>query len=359
MTAVPPQQRIDAFDFDLPEECIALRPARPRDSARLMVIEPGQPNRHQRVRDLASLVRSGDLLVVNDTRVVPALLPATRGRAGSTAKVSLTLFSRVDARTWRAFAKPAKRLAVGDEVAIADGVLRAEVVEKAPDGSVRLSFSEASVELDRAIAGAGKMPLPSYIAARRAEDAADRLDYQTIFAREDGAIAAPTAGLHFTSDLLSDLGERGIELVSLTLHVGPGTFLPVKVEDISKHPMHAEWGAISEDAATMINRARQRGERIVAVGTTSLRLLESAADEGGEVRPFAGVTDIFITPGYRFRAVDLLMTNFHLPRSTLFMLVAAFSGHQRMHRAYREAIAAGYRFYSYGDACLLHPAAAA
>jgi len=358
VTAVAPM-RVEAFDFDLPEENIALRPARPRDAARLMVIEPDRPNRHLHVRDLPELLRAGDVLVVNDTKVVPAQLSGTRMRGEASAKISLTLVKRIDGRHWRAFAKPAKRLGIGEEIVIDGGALRAEVAEKSPDGTVLLAFDREGPALDAAIAASGHMPLPSYIAARRPEDEADRTDYQTIFAKEEGAVAAPTAGLHFTDALLARLREKGVGLQRVTLHVGPGTFLPVKADDVAGHKMHREWGTISPAVAEAINRARTAGGRIVAVGTTSLRLLESAADEDGAVRPFAGETDIFITPGYRFRAVDLLMSNFHLPRSTLFMLVAAFSGLERMRSAYREAIAEGYRFYSYGDACLLYPEAAA
>jgi S-adenosylmethionine:tRNA ribosyltransferase-isomerase len=345
--------RVDAFDFDLPEASIALRPAKPRDAARLMVVAPGSADRHLNVRDLPDLLRPGDILVFNDTKVIPAVLTGVRRRAGGAANISLTLFTRLDAGKWLAFARPAKRLAAGDEIAIAEGALTAWVVDKAADGSVRLAFDRDGEALATAIARFGHMPLPSYIASRRPEDAADRTDYQTVYAREEGAIAAPTAGLHFTERLLRALREADIGIASVTLHVGPGTFLPVKVEEISAHRMHAERGTISDASAARINAARKAGGRIVAVGTTSLRLLESAADEAGIVHPFAGETDIFITPGYRFRAVDLLMTNFHLPRSTLFMLVSAFCGLRRMQDAYREAITAGYRFYSYGDACLL------
>ncbi len=360
MTAdpIPAAMRVDAFDFDLPEQNIALRPAHPRDAARLMVVAPGRPSRHLHVRDLRGLLRPGDLLVVNDTKVIPAVLTGTRTRAGGSANISLTLFRRLDAREWLAFARPAKRLSAGDEILVADGALAATVVDKSADGSVRIAFDHAGEALDGAIARFGHMPLPSYIASRRPEDAADRTDYQTVYAREEGAIAAPTAGLHFTEHLLASLREGGIDVAPLTLHVGPGTFLPVKADVTTAHRIQAEPGTISEASAAAINGARNAGGRIVAVGTTSLRLLESAADEAGIVHPFAGETSIFITPGHRFRAVDLLMTNFHLPRSTLFMLVSAFSGRETMLAAYRHAIDAGYRYYSYGDACLLHPEAA-
>jgi S-adenosylmethionine:tRNA ribosyltransferase-isomerase len=350
--------QVDEFDFDLPESSIALRPARPRDAARLMVIEPGQASRHLHVRDLVDLLRPGDLLVVNDTKVIPAVLAGSRSRGAASARISVTLFKRIDAGTWLALAKPGKRLAIGDIIDFDGGVLTARVGAKGDDGSIRLAFDPAGAAFDQALARLGHMPLPSYIAGRRGEDDADRTDYQTVYARAEGAIAAPTAGLHFTDELIGRLRGKGIGWQTVTLHVGPGTFLPVKADDIAGHKMHAEWGTISGDTAEAINRARQAGGRIVAVGTTSLRLLESATDEAGIIRPFAGATDIFIAPGYRFRAVDLLLTNFHLPRSTLFMLVSAFAGHRRMLEAYREAIAAGYRFYSYGDACLLFPEAA-
>ena len=347
--------RTDAFDFDLPEASIALRPARPRDSARLMVVEPGQADRHLRVSDLPELLRPGDVLIVNDTKVIPAVLSGTRRRGDNAARIALTLFERASADSWRAFAKPAKRLRAGDVIIIDGGGLAAEVADKSSNGTVQLRFDRSGADLDRALAEIGQVPLPSYISARRDADAEDQTDYQTMFAREAGAIAAPTAGLHFTEDLVERIGSIGARIVAVTLHVGPGTFLPVKVDDIAAHRMHGEWGTVTGAAADTINAARQRGGRVVAVGTTSLRLLESAADEEGNVRTFAGETDLFITPGYRFQAVDLLMTNFHLPRSTLFMLVSAFSGVERMRSAYQEAIAAGYRFYSYGDACLLFP----
>ncbi len=345
--------RVDQFDFDLPAELIALRPVRPRDASRLMVVAPDEANRHLHVRDLPDLLRPGDLLVVNDTKVIPAVLQGIRRRGETTAKISLTLYRRADPATWWAFAKPAKRLAVGEIIAIDASDLEATVVEKTEDGRVELRFNRSGLAMDEALAQHGHMPLPSYIATRRPEDAADRADYQTVYAREEGAVASPTAGLHFTPELLERLRDRGIGKEAVTLHVGPGTFLPVKAETVAGHAMHSEWGTITPATATAINAARAAGGRIVAIGTTSLRLLESAAAEDGTVRPFAGETDIFITPGYRFRAVDVLMTNFHLPRSTLFMLVSAFAGYERMLAAYREAIADGYRFYSYGDASLL------
>ena len=353
--------RVDDFDFDLPEERIALRPAEPRDSARLLVVRPGPALEDRRVADLPELLRPGDVLVFNDTKVLPVQLAGTRARADSAIPVSATLLERIDEARWWAFAKPGRRLKQGDRIRFGHegricllGTLEAEVEAKEEDGRVRLAFSLHGPYLDEAIRLLGDPPLPPYIAARRAADERDRVDYQTVYAAEEGAVAAPTAGLHFTPELLDRLATAGIRREFLTLHVGPGTFLPVKVEDTADHRMHAEHGVIGAAAAERLNMARAAGGRIVAVGTTSLRLLESAADPDGRIRAFSGATDIFITPGYSFRAVDLLMTNFHLPRSTLFMLVAAFSGLQTMRAAYAHAVAAGYRFYSYGDASLLH-----
>jgi len=355
--------RVDLFDFDLPEERIALRPARPRDAARLLVVKPGSGLADAHVRDLPGLLRAGDVLVVNDTRVIPAELRGERVRDGVAAGIAVTLHKRVDQARWRALARGAKKLAVGDRVrfgAVNDAAclisgLDATVESKGEAGEVTLVFDLAGPALDESIMSVGHVPLPPYIAGRRAEDADDRRDYQTIYAEQDGAVAAPTAGLHFTDELLARLAEAGIGRETVTLHVGAGTFLPVKAGDTVEHHMHAEWGTISAATADALNAARARGERIVAVGTTSARLLESATGEDGVIRPFSGETAIFITPGYRFRAVDLLMTNFHLPRSTLFMLVAAFSGLETMRAAYAHAIASGYRFYSYGDASLLFP----
>jgi S-adenosylmethionine:tRNA ribosyltransferase-isomerase len=353
--------RVDLFDFDLPEDRIALRPARPRDAARMLVVRPDSLE-DRSVRDLPDLLEPGDALVVNDTRVIPAELHGERFREGGTAHVSVTLHKREGSSRWRALARPAKRLAAGDRIrfgAVNDNACLIAgldaTVEARSEAEVTLRFDLSGPILDEAIATIGHVPLPPYIAGRRAEDEADRGDYQTVYAREDGAVAAPTAGLHFTPDLLARLDAAGITRHMVTLHVGAGTFLPVKADDTEGHVMHPEWGTVSEATAAALNEARARGGRIVAVGTTSLRLLESAAGEDGMVRPFAGETSIFITPGYRFRAVDLLMTNFHLPRSTLFMLVSAFAGRERMLAAYQHAIAAGYRFYSYGDASLLHP----
>ncbi|WP_375412578.1 tRNA preQ1(34) S-adenosylmethionine ribosyltransferase-isomerase QueA [uncultured Bradyrhizobium sp.] len=352
--------RTDLFDFELPAGSIALRPASPRDSARMLVVQPGGVLRDQGVVDLPQWLRHGDRLVVNDTRVIPAQLSGRRIGRGAEAKIAATLIERLDGSRWRALVKPAKKLDEGDIVRFGSegkvcllGHLDAQVERRGADGAITLSFSFHGPALDQAIADLGAPPLPPYIASRRAPDERDAADYQTMFAAHEGAVAAPTAGLHFTPGLEQALYERGIGINRLTLHVGAGTFLPVKVEDTTAHRMHSEWGTIGRETADALNAARANGGRIVAVGTTSLRLLESAAAEDGTIRPFAGDTAIFITPGYRFRAVDILMTNFHLPRSTLFMLVSAFSGMDAMKQAYRHAIAGGYRFYSYGDACLL------
>ena len=349
--------RLADFDFDLPERLIARYPANPRDSARLLVVGPsmgGASLADRQVHDLPDLLRAGDLLVFNDTRVIPAQLSGRRpGRGGGpSAKIDVTLHKRENADSWRAFARPAKRLSPGDRIAFADDFF-AEVVSKSAEGELALRFNLSGAALREALQRHGEMPLPPYIRKLRATTAQDADDYQTVYARAEGAVASPTAGLHFTPGLLAALAGRGIEQVHLTLHVGAGTFLPVKSERIEDHRMHAEHGEITAGAAAAINRARDAGQRIVAVGTTSLRLLESAADEKGHIRPFAEETSIFITPGYRFKAVDLLMTNFHLPKSTLFMLVAAFAGLERMKAAYAHAIAEGYRFFSYGDASLL------
>ena len=341
--------KVCEFDFELPPGRIALRPARPRDSARLLVVKPGADFADHRIPELADLLSPGDVLVFNDTRVIPARLHGRRGRA----KVQITLHQKIAGTTWSAFAKPAKRLHPADIVSFDD--LAAEVVEKRRGGEVVLRFKADEGAFMEQLAELGEMPLPPYIAGKRAVDAGDFTDYQTIFAARDGAVAAPTAGLHFTPRILKGLSEKGIGAAFLTLHVGAGTFLPVRVEDTADHVMHAEWGEISAATAGTLNTARTHGGRIVAVGTTALRLLESATDDDGQIRPFTGSTDIFIAPGYAFRAVDLLLTNFHLPRSTLFMLVAAFSGLSTMRRAYAHAIDSGYRFYSYGDACLLYP----
>jgi S-adenosylmethionine:tRNA ribosyltransferase-isomerase len=357
--------RTDLFDFELPTDRIALRPASPRDAARLLVVRPGAVPEceDRRVRDLPELLRPGDQLVVNDTKVIAAQLSGQRIGRGPDAGIEATLIKRLDGARWQALVKPARKLAVGDVVRFgAEGgvcfldELDATVEEKGEAGEVTFAFAFHGPILDAAIAARGEVPLPPYIAGRRPPDEQDRADYQTMFAREEGAVAAATAGLHFTPDLLARLTARGVAVHTITLHVGAGTFLPVKADDVAAHKMHAEWGHIDAATANKLNAGRAAGGRIVAVGTTSLRLLESAARDDRSIAPFAGETDIFITPGYRFRAVDVLMTNFHLPRSTLFMLVAAFSGLDVMKRAYVHAIAAGYRFYSYGDACLLFPA---
>ena len=357
--------RTEAFNFDLPEDRIALHPASPRDSARLLEVCPvGLPGlTNRQVRDLPDLLRPGDALVLNDTRVLHAELAGIRYRGAATAKIAATLIKRLGASRWQALARPAKRLQTGDrirfggsgEMCVLDS-LDAIVEARGDAGEVTLAFDLAGPDLDIAIAAHGRLPLPPYIATRRDFDPSDAHDYQTVFAAREGAVAAPTAGLHFTPELLEALAGRGISLHFVTLHVGAGTFLPMKAEDTAGHKMHPEWGEISADTALRLNQIRAAGGRIVAAGTTSLRLLESATDEAGQIQPFAGDTAIFITPGYRFRAVDLLLTNFHLPRSTLFMLVAAFSGLTTMRAAYAHAIQTGYRFYSYGDACLLHPA---
>lgn len=352
--------RVDAFDFDLPAERIALRPAEPREAARLLVVRPGATPEldDAHVGDLPSFLRAGDVLVVNDTRVIPAALSGVREReGGQPVAVEANLVKRRDGARWTAFMKPAKRLKPGDRIAFQrDGApALLATVEAKREGEVDLAFDLSGAALDAALAVVGHMPIPPYIAARRPEDARDRTDYQPLFARVEGSVAAPTASLHFTPKLMEEIAARGVAVVRLTLHVGPGTFLPVKADDTSGHVMHAEWGEVTAAAAEALNAAKARGGRLVAVGSTATRLLESAAGEDGRISPYLGETDIFITPGYRFRAVDVMLTNFHLPRSTLVMLVAAFVGHEVQQRAYAHAIAEGYRFYSYGDACLLLP----
>lgn len=352
--------RTDLFDFELPPESIALRPASPRDSARMLVVQGDGVLRDASVSDLPQWLEAGDVLVVNDTKVISAQLSGRRIGRATEPRIDATLIKRLDGSRWQALVKPAKKLSQGDIIRFGNegkvcllGHLDASVEEKGAEGEVTLSFSFHGPALDQAIADLGSPPLPPYIAARRTPDERDLSDYQTMFASEEGAVAAPTAGLHFTPALEHALRHRGVGLQRLTLHVGAGTFLPVKADDTAGHRMHSEWGSLSPSTAVALNEARARGGRIVAVGTTSLRLLESAARDDGTIAPFEGETAIFITPGYRFRAVDILMTNFHLPRSTLFMLVSAFSGLDAMKHAYAHAIAAGYRFYSYGDACLL------
>ncbi|MBS0360437.1 MAG: tRNA preQ1(34) S-adenosylmethionine ribosyltransferase-isomerase QueA [Proteobacteria bacterium] len=362
------------FDFDLPDSAIALRPASPRDSARLLVVTPDAPPaakmRDLTVRDLPGELKAGDLLLLNDTKVIPARLKGVRHRPNheggeSQVAVEATLHRRLAPHRWTAFMRPGKRLAEGDRIVFGEaqdracllGALDATVTAKGEGGEVTLSFDLSGPDLDAAIAERGAMPLPPYIAAKRPQDERDRADYQTVYAAEDGSVAAPTAGLHFTPELFAALAARGVETAFVTLHVGAGTFLPVKTEDVAEHRMHPEWGELDAATADRLNVAKAAGGRIVCVGTTSLRLLESATGEDGVVRPFMDETAIFITPGYRFRAADGLMTNFHLPKSTLFMLVSAFAGLETMRAAYAHAIATGYRFYSYGDSSLLWRAA--
>ncbi len=391
--------KTNLFDFELPADRIALRPASPRDAARLLVVRPGvtptplapakagiqsgpplepalgpaKPDpgagtsgesfEDCLVTDLPGLLRPGDCLVVNDSKVIAARLYGRRiGRGATEPAIEATLHKRVDGSHWRAFVKPAKKLEVGDTLRFGTegrvcflGELDAQVSHKDEGGGITLSFSFHGAVLDQAIAERGEMPLPPYIASRRAPDEQDRADYQTVFAHDEGSVAAPTAGLHFTDRLLAALKERGVALHKVTLHVGAGTFLPVKADDTEGHKMHAEFGTVSSETAAALNAARSKGGRIVAVGSTALRILESASGHDGQLRAYSDETAIFITPGYKFRVVDLMLTNFHLPRSTLFMLVAAFSGLDTMKRAYAHAIAGGYRFYSYGDACLLYP----
>lgn len=352
--------KVDLFDFDLPEERIALRPASPRDSARLAVVRPGERVEDRTVRDLPSLLKAGDVLVFNDTKVLPAQLKGVRRRGDAAAQVEATLHMRTAPDRWLAFMRPGKRVAAGDRIHFGHdgnscflGQLDATVLEKGEGGEVLLGFDVSGPFLDEALHAVGHIPLPPYIASKRDDDERDRRDYQTIYANEEGAVAAPTAGLHFTPELFAALDKAGIERRFVTLHVGAGTFLPVKVADTDNHKMHSETGFVSEAVAEALNAAKARGGRVIAVGTTSLRLLESAASEDGRLAAWSGPTDIFITPGYRFRFIDMLMTNFHLPRSTLFMLVSAFSGLETMRAAYSHAIATGYRFYSYGDSSLL------
>jgi len=350
--------KVDDFDFELPAESIALHPAEPRDAARMLVVRPDEKLVDGHVRDLLTLLRAGDVLVVNDTRVLPAELTGTRIRGELRANVSFNLHKRVDASTWRAFARPAKKLHLLDRLELGDnGSILATVTGKGETGEITLAFDLSGAELDEAIKAHGAMPLPPYIEAKRHTEERDKSDYQTVYAARDGAVAAPTAGLHFTESLLQQLADLGVSVERVTLHVGAGTFLPVKVDDTDDHVMHAEWGDIPAAVVERILAAKAKGGRVVAVGTTSLRLLETAARATGTLQPFVGDTDIFITPGYRFNAVDMLMTNFHLPRSTLFMLVSAFAGLDTMRAAYAHAIADGYRFYSYGDSSLLFRAA--
>ena len=354
--------RVDAFDFVLPPERIALSPANPRDSARMLVVRADGGLTDTHVSDLPDFLSPGDALVINDTRVIAARLDGIRVRGEAVASIEATLIERVDDCRWRALVRPAKRLKIGERVRFGEAsesmacllaALDAEVEDKSEAGEVLLRFEFTGAALDEVIERLGAPPLPPYIASRRAPSESDRADYQTMFAAKPGAVAAPTAGLHFTQSLVDRLTAQGVALHRVTLHVGAGTFSPVRVEDSRDHKMHSEWGSIDAATADALNALRESGGRIVCVGTTSARLLESAADENGRLAAFAGLTDIFITPGYRFRNVDALLTNFHLPRSTLFMLVSAFSGLKTMRAAYAHAVQSGYRFYSYGDACLL------
>lgn len=341
--------RVDLFDFELPPERIALRPVVPRDAARMLCVDGARGLSDMSVRDLPSLLRKGDCLIFNDTRVIPAQLQGRRGEAS----IGATLHKRIDLRRWQAFIRNAKRLNPGDSIDFGRGV-RAMAETRHDDGSFTLFF-EGHEPVELLLQRAGTMPLPPYIAGKRPTDARDSEDYQTMFAQKDGAVAAPTASLHFTPELMQAIEAAGIETATLTLHVGAGTFLPVKAEDTDAHRMHSEWGHIDAATAFRLNSIRETGGRLIAVGTTSLRLVESAADENGVVNPFEGDTDIFITPGYRFKAIGGLMTNFHLPKSTLFMLVSALMGRETMQAAYAHAIAREYRFYSYGDSSLLLP----
>ncbi len=344
--------RVADFDFQLPDALIALRPAVPRDAARLLVVRPDAPLEHAHVRDLPRYLNAGDAIVLNDTKVIRARLRALRlGRGGAEPKIELLLIKRIAADAFRCLARPGRKLAPGDRLRIG-AALGAGVTAKLPTGEVEIRFDQAGADLDAAIACEGEMPLPPYIAGKRAADAADDADYQTVFAAHDGSVAAPTAGLHFTPELLAAARARGVATETMTLHVGAGTFLPVGADDTGDHRMHSEWAELGEAAAARLNAVRDAGKRILAVGTTSIRTLESAAADG-RLRAYAGETDIFITPGYRFQTADMLLTNFHLPRSTLFMLVSAFCGLDTMKNAYAAAIERHYRFYSYGDACLL------
>jgi S-adenosylmethionine:tRNA ribosyltransferase-isomerase len=361
----PSSMRLSDFDFHLPEHLVALRPVEPRDSARMLVVDPAAESlTDAHVANLRDWLRPGDVMVFNDTRVIPARLDGVRHRGDLRARVEILLHKRQGADAWVVFAKPGRKLSVGDRIqfgapsgACLLASLEATVEDKSASGDILLRFDLAGPALDEAIMAHGAMPLPPYIAQKRPTDARDVSDYQTVYARQDGAVAAPTAGLHFTPELLQKLDALGVERRFVTLHVGAGTFLPVKTDDISQHRMHSEWGQVETATAEAINAAKARGGRVIAVGTTSLRLLESAAGDDGRVKPFNAGTEIFITPGYRFRVADMLMTNFHLPKSTLMMLVSAFAGMQTMRRAYAHAIASGYRFYSYGDSSLLHRAA--
>ncbi len=348
--------KLSDFDFDLPDDLIATRPARPRTSARMLVVR-GDDMQDRTVADLPDVLRAGDRLVLNDTKVIPARLFGLRHRESAqgpvSAKIEVTLLEPQAGGNWMALVKPLKKLKVGEDVVFSDA-LSATLIDK-PEGTAILRFNLTGDDFDVALAKAGAMPLPPYIAAKRPADARDKQDYQTVFARHKGAVAAPTASLHFDDDLLARIAAKGVEFTHVTLHVGAGTFLPVKVDDVSQHKMHSEWGHVSQQAADEVNATHARGGRVIPVGTTALRLIESAADEGGQLQPWRGSTDIFIRPGYRFRVADALMTNFHLPKSTLMMLVSAMMGTGRVKEIYRHAISKGYRFFSYGDSSILFP----
>jgi S-adenosylmethionine:tRNA ribosyltransferase-isomerase len=348
--------KLSDFDFDLPDELIATRPARPRTSARMLVVQ-GDDMQDRTVAGLPDVLQAGDRLVLNDTKVIPARLFGLRHRDSAqgkvAAKIEVTLLEPQAGGDWMALVKPLKKLKVGEDVAFSDA-LSATLIDK-PEGTAILRFNLTGDDFDAALAEAGAMPLPPYIAAKRPADALDKQDYQTVFARHKGAVAAPTASLHFDDDLLARLAAKGVEFTHVTLHVGAGTFLPVKVDDVSQHKMHSEWGHVSQQAADEVNATHASGGRVIPVGTTALRLIESAADENGQLQPWCGSTDIFIRPGYRFRVADALMTNFHLPKSTLMMLVSAMMGTERVKEIYQHAIQSGYRFFSYGDSSILFP----
>jgi len=348
--------KLSDFDFDLPDDLIATRPARPRTSARMLVVR-GDDMQDRTVADLPDVLRAGDRLVLNDTKVIPARLFGLRHRESAqgpvSAKIEVTLLEPQAGGDWMALLKPLKKLKIGEDVVFSDA-LSATLIDK-PEGIAILRFNLTGDDFDAALAKAGAMPLPPYIAAKRPADAQDKQDYQTVFARHKGAVAAPTASLHFDDELLARIAAKGVEFTHVTLHVGAGTFLPVKVDDVSQHKMHSEWGHVSQQAADEVNATHARGGRVIPVGTTALRLIESAADEDGRLQPWRGSTDIFIRPGYRFRVADALMTNFHLPKSTLMMLVSAMMGTGRVKEIYRHAISQGYRFFSYGDSSILFP----
>jgi S-adenosylmethionine:tRNA ribosyltransferase-isomerase len=348
--------RVSDFDFHLPEECIALRPIVPREAAKMLVAKENSTQFYDKhVHNLSQFLRAGDVLVVNDTKVIRARLKGVRIRGDAKAAIEVLLHQRVDQDSWKAFIRPAKKLNLGETICFSNenGELSAQLLEKNATGDVLLKFDKVGAILDTAIAIQGELPLPPYIMSKRKVDAQDSSDYQTIFAKEEGAVAAPTAGLHLTQSLIKEIEAIGVTIETVTLHVGAGTFLPVKVDDTNDHVMHGEWGIVSTKTALALNNARAKNGRIIAVGTTSLRLLESAVDEQGAIQPFSQETRIFITPGFQFKAVDVLLTNFHLPKSTLFMLVSAFCGTKTMKLAYKHAISSDYRFYSYGDASLL------